>query len=97
MLPPWLSLLEQSLVNNQQQPSQALNQPPPRGLWPLPGVVPADPRQPYDVRAVLARLLDGSRFQEFKARYGPTLVTGFGSLYGMPLGVVANNGGRGRG
>ncbi|GAB4816349.1 hypothetical protein N2152v2_003395 [Parachlorella kessleri] len=58
----------------------------------LRGVVPADPRQPFDVRAVLARLLDGSRFHEFKAGYGKTLVTGFGRLYGMPVGVVANNG-----
>lgn len=58
------------------------------------GVVPADPRQPFDVRAVLARLLDGSRFHEFKAGYGKTLVTGFGRLYGMPVGIVANNGER---
>ncbi|KAI3424326.1 hypothetical protein D9Q98_009879 [Chlorella vulgaris] len=58
----------------------------------LRGVIPADPKQPFDVRAVLARLLDGSRFHEFKAKYGSTLVTGFGSLYGMPVGVVANNG-----
>lgn len=57
-----------------------------------PGVVPADPRQPWDVRAVLARILDGSRFHEFKAQYGPTLVTGFGKLYGQTVGVVANNG-----
>lgn len=59
----------------------------------LRGVVPADPRQPFDVRAVLARVLDGSRFHEFKARYGTTLVTGFGSLYGTTVGIVANNGG----
>jgi Carboxyl transferase domain len=58
----------------------------------LAGVVPADPRQPWDVRSVLARLLDGSRFSEFKAGYGRTLVTGFGRLYGQPLGIVANNG-----
>lgn len=58
----------------------------------LRGVVPADPRQPWDVRAVLARILDGSRFHEFKARYGTTLVTGFGKLYGRTVGIVANNG-----
>ncbi|KAL4431453.1 hypothetical protein ABPG75_006709 [Micractinium tetrahymenae] len=58
----------------------------------LRGMIPADPKQPFDVRAVLARLLDGSRFQEFKAQYGKTLVTGFGRLYGMPVSVVANNG-----
>eukprot|EP00891_Asterochloris_glomerata_P005888 jgi/Astpho2/5888/e_gw1.00080.36.1_t len=58
----------------------------------LRGIIPADSRKPFDVRAVLARLLDGSRFDEFKALYGPTLVTGFGRLYGSPVGVVANNG-----
>lgn len=58
----------------------------------LPGVVPADSRQPWDVRDVLSRLLDGSRFNEFKASYGKTLVTGFGRLYGRPVGIVANNG-----
>ena len=56
------------------------------------GLVPADPRQPWDVRAALARVLDGSRLDEFKALYGPTLVTGFGRLFGHPVGVVANNG-----
>src|SRR3712207_3160613 len=55
-------------------------------------VVPPDPRTPYDVREVIARLVDGSRFAEFKALYGPTLVTGFARLYGHPVGIVANNG-----
>ena len=56
------------------------------------GVVPPDPRTPYDVREVIARLVDGSRFDEFKARYGPTLVTGFARLHGLLVGIVANNG-----
>jgi 3-methylcrotonyl-CoA carboxylase beta subunit len=56
------------------------------------GVVPVDVRTPYDVREVIARLVDGSRFQEFKARYGATLVTGFARIHGMPVGIVANNG-----
>ena len=56
------------------------------------GVVPTDTRKPYDVREVIARIVDGSRFDEFKARYGSTLVTGFAHLYGMPVGLVANNG-----
>jgi 3-methylcrotonyl-CoA carboxylase beta subunit/propionyl-CoA carboxylase len=56
------------------------------------GVVNADPRKPYDVREVIARLVDGSRFDEFKARYGTTLVTGFARLHGMLVGIVANNG-----
>jgi len=56
------------------------------------GIVNADPRKPYDVREVIARLVDGSRFDEFKARYGTTLVTGFARLHGMLVGIVANNG-----
>ncbi len=56
------------------------------------GVIPQDTRKPYDVREVIARVVDGSRFDEFKARYGTTLVTGFARLYGMPVGIVANNG-----
>ena len=56
------------------------------------GLIPSDPRQPYDVREVIARLVDGSRFDEFKKLYGETLVTGFAHLYGMPVGIVANNG-----
>ena len=58
----------------------------------LDGVVPADPRKAFDVRAVIARLVDGSRFDEFKALYGATLVCGFARLHGMPVGIVANNG-----
>ncbi|NJD65808.1 MAG: methylcrotonoyl-CoA carboxylase, partial [Chloroflexi bacterium] len=56
------------------------------------GIVPADLRQSYDVREVIARLVDGSRFHEFKARYGPTLVCGIHRIKGYPVGVVANHG-----
>jgi 3-methylcrotonyl-CoA carboxylase beta subunit len=56
------------------------------------GIVPTDPRQPYDVREVIARVVDGSRFDEFKKLYGETLVTGFAHIYGMPVGIIANNG-----
>src|SRR5713101_378905 len=56
------------------------------------GIIPQDTRKPYDVREIIARLVDGSRFDEFKPRYGTTLVTGFARLYGMPVGIVANNG-----
>jgi len=56
------------------------------------GIVPTDTRKPYDVREIIARVVDGSRFDEFKARYGNTLVTGFSELYGYPVGIVANNG-----
>ncbi|WP_428516913.1 carboxyl transferase domain-containing protein [Roseovarius sp.] len=56
------------------------------------GVVPGDLRTPYDIREVIARLVDGSRFDEFKARFGETLVTGFAHVEGCPVGIVANNG-----
>ncbi|HEV3311319.1 MAG TPA: carboxyl transferase domain-containing protein, partial [Chloroflexota bacterium] len=56
------------------------------------GVIPADPRTPFDVREVIARLVDDSIFDEFKTEFGPTLVTGFAHLHGHPVGVVANNG-----
>jgi 3-methylcrotonyl-CoA carboxylase beta subunit len=56
------------------------------------GVVPADLRRPYDVREAIARLVDGSRLDEFKRRYGETLVTGFAHIEGLPVGVLANNG-----
>ncbi len=56
------------------------------------GIIPSDTRKPFDVREVIARVVDGSRFDEFKARYGTTLVCGFAQLYGYPVGIVANNG-----
>ena len=56
------------------------------------GVIPSDTKKPYDVREIVARVVDGSRLDEFKARYGATLVTGFAHLYGMPVGIIANNG-----
>ncbi len=56
------------------------------------GVIPASSRRQYDVREVIARLVDGSRFHEFKRRYGTTLVCGFSRLHGYPIGIVANNG-----
>ncbi|MFN3842245.1 MAG: carboxyl transferase domain-containing protein [Rehaibacterium terrae] len=56
------------------------------------GIVPKDTRRPFDIREVIARLVDGSQFQEFKARYGKTLVCGFAHIHGYPVGIVANNG-----
>ena len=56
------------------------------------GVVPADLRTPYDIREVIARIVDGSRFDEFKARFGETLGTGFAPVDGCPVGIIANNG-----
>ena len=56
------------------------------------GVIPADSRKPYDVREIIARIVDGSEFAEFKARFGATLVCGFAHIEGMPVGIIANNG-----
>jgi 3-methylcrotonyl-CoA carboxylase beta subunit len=56
------------------------------------GVIPTDTRKPFDVREIIARIVDGSEFHEFKARYGATLVCGFAHIEGMPVGIVANNG-----
>jgi acetyl-CoA carboxylase carboxyltransferase component len=61
----------------------------PEGLY---GVIPADSRQSYDVREVIARIVDGSELHEFKERYGETLVTGFARIHGYPVGILANNG-----
>ena len=58
----------------------------------LHGVIPTDTRKPYDVHEIIARIVDGSEFDEFKARYGTTLVTGFAHIEGQPVGIVANNG-----
>ncbi|RKQ72780.1 carboxyl transferase domain-containing protein [Oceanibaculum indicum] len=81
-------------LNRVKQPNLAMREPreplyDPAELY---GVVPADLRKPYDVREVIARLVDGSEFDEFKQLYGATLVTGFAHLYGCPVGIVANNG-----
>lgn len=58
----------------------------------LMGIIPIDNRTPYDVREVISRIVDGSRFHEFKKRYGTTLVCGFARIHGYPVGIVANNG-----
>jgi 3-methylcrotonyl-CoA carboxylase beta subunit len=70
-----------------QAPSEPLY--PPQDLY---GVIPKDTRRPFDIREVIARVVDGSEFQEFKARYGKTLVCGFAHIHGYPVGIVANNG-----
>jgi 3-methylcrotonyl-CoA carboxylase beta subunit len=56
------------------------------------GVVPADGRKPFDVRDIIARVVDGSEFDEFKKLYGPTLICGFAHIWGYPVGIIANNG-----
>lgn len=56
------------------------------------GIVGANLKRPFDVKEIIARVVDASRFQEFKAEYGETLVTGFARIHGYPVGIVANNG-----
>ena len=75
-------------------PAPDLSPPEPPALDPadIDGVMPSDPKQQVDVREIIARLVDGSRFDEFKALYATTLVTGFARLAGIPVGIIANNG-----
>lgn len=91
-----LALARQTIASlNRTKPNQlALQTPEDPAYDPdeIPGVVPGDLRTPYDIREVIARVVDGSRFDEFKARYGTTLVCGFAHVMGMPVGLVANNG-----
>lgn len=56
------------------------------------GIIPSDPRYPFDIREIIARIVDASQFTEFKAQYGKTLITGFAHIYGMLVGIIANNG-----
>ncbi|MEQ1800602.1 MAG: carboxyl transferase domain-containing protein [Gammaproteobacteria bacterium] len=80
---------------NRAKPSWLVTRPVSEPLYPaddLLGLIPADTRKPWDVREVIARLVDGSEFSEFKQLYGTTLVCGFAHLHGYPVGIVANNG-----
>ncbi|HKT90827.1 MAG TPA: carboxyl transferase domain-containing protein, partial [Paraburkholderia sp.] len=80
---------------NRRKPDQIRLHEPVEPLYPteeLYGVIPTDTRKPYDVREVIARIVDGSEFDEFKARYGTTLVCGFARIWGYPVGIIANNG-----
>ncbi len=81
-------------LNRVKQPEVLLREPV-EPLYPaeeLYGIVPASLRKPFDVREIIARLVDGSDFDEFKQRYGNTLICGFAHLYGIPVGIVANSG-----
>ena len=81
-----------NLNTSKPQPEGTAPEPPRCDPAELPGVIPADVRTPYDVREVIARIVDASRFDEFKTRYGATLVCGFAHVHGMPVGIIANNG-----
>ena len=91
-----LSIARQTVgrLNRQKPATLALREPraplyDPSELY---GIIPTDSRKPFDIREVIARIVDGSEFEEFKARFGTTLVTGFAHIEGMPVGIVANNG-----
>ena len=81
-------------LNRNRPPAQADQAPaaPKYAAEELYGVIPTDTRKPFDVREIIARIVDGSEFDEFKARFGNTLVCGFARIEGMPVGIVANNG-----
>jgi 3-methylcrotonyl-CoA carboxylase beta subunit len=83
-----------SSLNRVKRPDAALRPPvaPRFAAGELYGIIPTDTRKPYDVREVIARIVDDSEFDEFKQLYGPTLVTGFAHIWGYPVGIVANNG-----
>ena len=90
-------LLTRELVEHSQRPLRSsvdlrVPEPPKYPIEDLYGIIPQDTRTPYDVREVIARLVDGSEFSEFKPLYGNTLVCGFAHINGCPVGIVANNG-----
>lgn len=91
-----IALARRAVANlNRRKPDQLNRQPSKAPLYDpadIYGVVPTDTRKPYDVREIIARVVDGSELDEFKARYGTTLVTGFAHIDGYPVGVIANNG-----
>lgn len=83
-----------SNLNYQKKGSVVMREPqqPLHDAGELYGIIPADSRYPFDVREVIARIVDGSEFDEFKAVYGKTLVCGFAHIFGIPVGIIANNG-----
>ncbi|MBV8620350.1 MAG: methylcrotonoyl-CoA carboxylase [Curvibacter sp.] len=91
-----LALVRQSIKNlnvKKAEPVPATEVRPPRfEARELYGVIPTDTRKPFDVREIIARIVDDSEFDEFKARFGTTLVCGFARIEGMPVGIIANNG-----
>jgi acetyl-CoA carboxylase carboxyltransferase component len=91
-----LGIVRSILANTNRRPNDPWpvreSRPPALAPDELYGIVPSDARQAYDVREIIARIVDGSDFHEFKARYGTTLVCGFAHLDGHPVGILANNG-----
>jgi 3-methylcrotonyl-CoA carboxylase beta subunit len=93
-----LAIAREIIAHSSSRAAQRANGPgsnPTEPLYPaeeLYGIIPPDPRRPFDVREIIARIVDGSDFHEFKALYGTTLVTGFARIHGHDVGIVANNG-----
>jgi 3-methylcrotonyl-CoA carboxylase beta subunit len=91
-----LALAREAVAHlNRRKTAPLVTQPPQPPLFPaeeLYGVIPTDTRKPFDVREIVARIVDGSELHEFKPRYGVTLVCGFAHIEGMPIGIIANNG-----
>lgn len=91
-----IALARQSVANLNLRKNHGMAMKPPEAplydAKELYGVIPADSRKPFDVREIIARIVDGSQFDEFKSRFGATLVCGFAHIEGMPVGIIANNG-----
>jgi 3-methylcrotonyl-CoA carboxylase beta subunit len=81
-----------SNLNDKKKPEKLVSQDPLYSPSELYGIIPTDPRYPFDVREIIARIVDGSEFDEFKALYGKTIVCGFSHILGIPIGIIANNG-----
>ena len=86
------NVIENLNINPKQRLDVEVVEEPKHDVEELMGIIPDDNRTPYDVREVISRIVDGSRFHEFKKRYGNTLVCGFARIHGYPVGIVANNG-----
>ena len=86
------NVIENLNINPKQRLDVDVVEEPKHDVEELMGIIPDDNRTPYDVREVISRIVDGSRFHEFKKRYGNTLVCGFARIHGYPVGIVANNG-----
>ena len=86
------NIVENLNVDPKHRLDVALSEEPAHDVQDIMGIIPQDNRTPYDVREVISRIVDGSRFHEFKQRYGNTLVCGFARIHGYPVGIVANNG-----
>ncbi len=86
------NVVENLNINPKQRLDVEIAEKPHHDIEDLMGIIPDDNRTPYDVREVISRIVDGSRFHEFKQKYGNTLVCGFARIHGYPVGIVANNG-----